>query len=595
MCKTSVDLKRTTDFKALALQEPQVISLTFYRESISQRLGIKLGKDGGDVFVAALDERKGSMLRPSTMPIRVGDLLIALNNQACYGLDLETLKLTMAQSTGLVTLLLRKTAGAALQDKVKLAIFVSPKAYTCLPMEIDFCKDNQQALTIASLNPQNEWLTTSCLKQGQVILGINGTSSYQLEEEDAKLFLQTKNDLDPYLSIKTFTPSLHRASSFSSGEDSGDDDNIETRSYLKQQRQRMRQMLTQRRPATEPEKEQESGGTASRMRQLWKQEGMETYVVQQTARFEEILSDAKTDSTIDEAGEIPVLASCKKLFIAMKQSIDGCRKGTTGESYFRLYQSFGDVLRRYAQILSNAHMSVKSFRRPRLQKIKLMVSSSPSIALAADGELFLCHVIATSKYCADTVELIEELIQETIDAPYKSKIDMISQQEAFHNVTAKAMTLLVFGLHHRLDKSSFAVMAKLPWVTWEQVDDTNDYVYSICQGVQNYIDTAKGLLPTPYFRSLCDKVAVDVADTFYATMIAKCNRTSAAAKQQLLLDAYTLKSFFLKLLKGKKCVAASSVAMYEKMVVEKFQKIESLLKMAACSDTDLQEFLNDII
>jgi hypothetical protein len=29
--------------------------------------------------------------------------------------------------------------------------------------------------------------------------------------------------------------------------------------------------------------------------------------------------------------------------------------------------------------------------------------------------------------------------------------------------------------------------------------------------------------------------------------------------------------------------------------LEKFQKIESLLKMAACSDTDLQEFLNDII
>eukprot|EP00980_Cylindrotheca_fusiformis_P022177 scaffold9078_cov129-Cylindrotheca_fusiformis.AAC.2 len=624
MCKTF-----GPDLQALSQQEPQVISVSFYRESVQQRLGLKLGKKGGDVYVAALDGRNDSMLLISTtttMPIRVGDIVTAFNGQACYGVDLETLKFTMSQSTGLLTIVLRKTVGAALQDKVKQAFFMTPKAYTCLPMDIDFRMDNQQPknnlLTIASLNAQNEWLLKSCLRTGQVVLDINGTSSYQLEEEDAQVFLQTRNELDPYLSIKTFTPSSMKPPILMTTRNNPNDENDDSgaeeernstgQSYLKNQRQRIRQMLNNNKrrqvavvTATEKELPKGGAGTSeSRMRQVWKREGMETYVVQQTARFQEILNESKTETiTIDEKGELPVMASCRTLFIAMKQSIDKCRKeGTTGESYFRLYQSFGNVLQQYAQLLMHRHMSVKSFRRPRIQKIRLLVSSSSSssVALADDGEVSLCHMVATTKYCADTVELMEELIQETIDDEYKSNIDMTPQQEAFDDVTAKAMTLLVSGLHHRLVKSSFRTMGRLSWATWEQVDDTNKYVYSMCEEIQGYMDTATKLLPTPYFLSLCDKVAVDVADTFYSTMIVKCNRANAAAKQQLLLDIYSLKSFFISktladLLQTKETRASSTVALYERMVLEKFQKIESLLKTAACSDSDLQDFLNNVI
>jgi hypothetical protein len=603
MCRTTVDCPGKTDFGDLSTKEPEVVSLTLFREK-GQRLGIRLdknGENGGDVFISALDGRKDSLLRTETMPILVGDLLIAFNDEACYGVNLQVLKFTIAQTTGLMTFQLRKTAGAALQDKVKQAIFIAPKAHTCLPMEIDFCKDYEKALTIASMNPQNQWLTSSCLKKGQVVLGINGTPSFQLEEEDAQVFLQTKNELDPFLSIKTFTPStISKVSSFSSMRTLKTEDRENRQSY----KERMRNMLRRKGGTSTPTAVSVSPPLEDKDASAEKQqnEKIEKYIAQQNERLEEILRMAKQEVDIDTAGKLPLFASCRKLFIAMKQSINGCKKVTNGEYFFRLCQIFGTVLVEYAQILSNAPVTNNSLGNPRLRKFKTMVSSSPSITLKTDGEISLCHVIATAKYCADTVELIEELIQETIAEEYKSQVDMNEEQEGFHSVSTKAMNLLVLGLHNRLAKDSFAIMGRLPWSNWDDVEDTNDYMYTICQIIQTYMETTHDLLPPAYFRNLCDKVAVDVIDMFYTTMVSKCNKSTSSGKQQLLLDAYTLKTYFLKLLRedtgsGTKqqnttTFSETSLVMYETLVRESFLTIESLLKISACSDATFDDLLD---
>jgi hypothetical protein len=66
-------------------------------------------------------------------------------------------------------------------------------------------------------------------------------------------------------------------------------------------------------------------------------------------------------------------------------------------------------------------------------------------------EVMVCHVITTCEYCADTLEALEDLIRDTIDEEFKSKIDMMEDQEAFHDITAKAIRVLVSGLTNRVE------------------------------------------------------------------------------------------------------------------------------------------------
>ena len=55
-------------------------------------------------------------------------------------------------------------------------------------------------------------------------------------------------------------------------------------------------------------------------------------------------------------------------------------------------------------------------------------------------------MVSGCECCVDTVEALEDLIRDTIDESFKSKVDMIPQQEVFHDVTAKSIHVLVLGL-----------------------------------------------------------------------------------------------------------------------------------------------------
>ena len=94
-----------------------------------------------------------------------------------------------------------------MQDEIRQAIFFRPKEHTCLPMAIDFARQKDGHLTIGTMDPANAWFLSSCLEKDQVVLTINGARSFQLEEEDAQLFLQTQTTLAKYISFKTYSPS----------------------------------------------------------------------------------------------------------------------------------------------------------------------------------------------------------------------------------------------------------------------------------------------------------------------------------------------------------------------------------------------------
>mmetsp|Transcript_42660 Transcript_42660/g.103174 ORF Transcript_42660/g.103174 Transcript_42660/m.103174 type:complete len:693 (-) Transcript_42660:1083-3161(-) len=653
-------------------ENPKVVTLTFHRSSTEQRLGVKLAKQinkevvsGADenmlnqkskddvnnntseyVYVAALDEQQDSLLNPTTLPIRVGDLVVSFNDKLCNAMDLETLQEIMSTATGVITIRLickANNSSSSADDYdddpdavvlgniegqeaereliVQQAVFVQPKQHTCLPMDLDFESQiisHQRCLTFVNLN-ENHWLSPCCLEVGQIILAINGSCSYNLEEEDARFFLQTKFQLEPCVSITTLGYPNHASVNpdiMASTTKTSQSKNIDEIPILGKENETSESAPKQKQFSTmwsiSGQKETEEEKRQREERQLDSK-----YIQAATLQIREMLREAKKDRSIDTAGKLPMFASCRKLFIAMKHRMDACtRDRGMGEVYFQLYLSLSkDFLSQYARILKSSLTAAAPTKSMSGSGTRLLKMVSPSSSLpssfrngtercfgydqkTADNEKNLCHIFNTSKFCVDTIEQMEETIQTTIDESYTSKVDMTSQQEDFDEMAAKAMEFLVTLLSNQLKGSAFADMTKLPWKKWDQVQDTNDYVYSICHQVESYISTAEGLLSPAYFCTLCDKLAMDIIDTFDSIMLLKCNQTTTTGKQQLLLDVHTLKSFFLgKLVEDhKKGALVSSWTIYEKMVSEKFQKMEALLRIASVSESDLKDFMDhDVI
>lgn len=325
---------------------------------------------------------------------------------------------------------------------------------------------------------------------------------------------------------------------------------------------------------------------------------MGPYIRLEEQSMDEKLAEALEDKTVDTRGERPVFISSTKLFVYIKGSITRCTALTKGNSFYLLYNAFRDALTKYSQVLNSklppaiqqtgpANMGgivIGPFSGP---KQKESPATSASYNIPPGEEVTVCHVISTCEYCADTMEALEELIRDLIDAEYEGKIDMMSDQEKFHETTAKSIRVLVSGLSHRLTEA-MKTMGTMKWETWESVGEESAYVLSIHNEVKPFVLTVRKLLPTSYFRSFCDKFAIMFSTQYFDTLL-KLKRISEPGTQQLQLDLYNLKSLFLKLpvleeasTSGKKVVssgASIAPAMYTKTVQRQFGRMETILKL----------------
>jgi hypothetical protein len=316
--------------------------------------------------------------------------------------------------------------------------------------------------------------------------------------------------------------------------------------------------------------------------------------------MDEQLVASLDDRAVDARGELPVFTSSTNLFVYIKGSITRCTALTKGRAFFLLYQAFQEALQKYATVLSG--------------KLPPAVSGGPSVVgglniagvygkqdstpasnatyrIPPGGETTVSNVISTCEYCADTVEALEDLIRDTIDEDYQARIDMTDQQEAFHDVIAKSVRVLVSGLQYRID-GAIKEMSNINWSSFDMVGEESTYVRSIHEEVEPFVTSIRELIPTSYFRSFCDKFAMAFTDGYYDALI-RLKRISEQGAQQLLLDVYNIKTLLMKLpvlergssiVSPKKPGAAGSTiapAMYTKMVTKQFRRIETLLKLVS--------------
>ncbi|KAL3905009.1 MAG: hypothetical protein SGILL_009849 [Bacillariaceae sp.] len=331
---------------------------------------------------------------------------------------------------------------------------------------------------------------------------------------------------------------------------------------------------------------------------------MRPYIRLEEQSMDEQLVSALEDRAVDTRGNHPVFTTSTKLFVYIKGSITRCTALTKGNTFFLLYSAFQDALRKYSQVLSSKlpaplpSKSVGPLNMPPVpfakNPLKQMEVKTPPAQIASykvppGEEVTVCHVIGTCEYCAETVEALEDLIRDTIDDEFKEKIDMMGQQEAFHDITAKAIRVLVSGLENRLDEP-FEVMNSINWSMFVEVGEESDYVRYMHKQIQPYVSTARTLIPKSYFQSFCDKFALGFTTTYYNSLLG-LKHISEPGSQQLLLDIYNLKTLMLKLPvleaqaastpSARKVTTGSTIApaMYTKMVQKQFKKIELLLKM----------------
>lgn len=337
---------------------------------------------------------------------------------------------------------------------------------------------------------------------------------------------------------------------------------------------------------------------------------MSPYVALEERAMDEQLHTAQSDNTVDTRGERPVFVSSTNLFIYMKNSITRCTALTKEKTFYLLQRAFQKKLQSYASVLDKKlpHPVSQSVAKLALANIQNASSSGGGLGQSSSQgpttiyripqgeEITICHVIDTCEYCADTVEALEDLIRDKIGSNYKDKIDMSGEQDAFHDVTAKCIRVLVSGLEQRLD-APLKEVSRTNWSTFEVVGEESSYVRAIHSTIHPFVVQVRELIPSSYFRSFCDKFAIAFAFTYYHVLVG-LKKISESGTQQLLLDVYSIKTLLLKLpvLEGEKKTlttrhsssnpatslsAASTIppAMYTKMVNKEFRKLEVMLKL----------------
>jgi hypothetical protein len=324
---------------------------------------------------------------------------------------------------------------------------------------------------------------------------------------------------------------------------------------------------------------------------------MGPYIALEEENMDEQLKEAASNSTVDSRGELPVLTSSTNLFLYIKNSITRCTTLTKGKTLFLLYRAFQRTLRKYATVLASKYPSALYGPAAAIGGLSIAGLTAGSGSGIKDiyripkgDETNICYVIDTCEYCSETVEALQDLIVDKIEDKYKSKVDMSSEEEAFHDVTAKGIKVLVSGLVHRTDQA-FKGMYNINWSALDVVGEESAYVRSMHNEVQPFVVKVKSLLPNSYFRNFCDQFAMIFTNAFYNT-ITRQKRISESGTQQLLLDVYNLKTLLLKLPVLEKVDASSpsrspsnqvgssiAPAMYTKLVTKQFQRIEILLKL----------------
>ncbi|GAA88654.1 GARP complex subunit Vps53 [Aspergillus luchuensis IFO 4308] len=226
-----------------------------------------------------------------------------------------------------------------------------------------------------------------------------------------------------------------------------------------------------------------------------------------------------------------VISSSTDLFTFYRHSLQQCAKLSTGASLAELAKVFAKYLDQYAQVL--------------LYYISERPTGHTPSKVPGTEELIL--VLNTADYCYTTCNQLEEKIKGRLDKNLKQSVDLQSQADSFMGIASAAVRGLVRKVEIDLEPC-WREMRNTPW------------------------NRLEGLLhKQQYARAFADHVVELISNVFIATVF-QCKPIAETGAEQMLLDAYTLKTGLSSLL------PSPAPAGFVKRVNASFAKIEALLK-----------------
>ncbi|KAL7659763.1 Vacuolar protein sorting-associated protein 53 [Aspergillus niger] len=250
-----------------------------------------------------------------------------------------------------------------------------------------------------------------------------------------------------------------------------------------------------------------------------------------------------------------VISSSTDLFTFYRHSLQQCAKLSTGASLAELAKVFAKYLDQYAQVLLY-YIS----ERP--------TGHTPS---KVPGTEDLILVLNTADYCYTTCNQLEEKIKGRLDKNLKQSVDLQSQADSFMGIASAAVRGLVRKVEIDLEPC-WREMRNTPWNRLEGVSDQSSYVGELMSKTQTRCSELLQLLhKQQYARAFADHVVELISNVFIATIF-QCKPVAETGAEQMLLDAYTLKTGLSSLL------PSPAPAGFVKRVNASFAKIEALLK-----------------
>jgi hypothetical protein len=122
-------------------------------------------------------------------------------------------------------------------------------------------------------------------------------------------------------------------------------------------------------------------------------------------------------------------------------------------------------------------------------------------------------------------------------------------------------------------------MVKMPWSSWEAVDDQSEYVNQISTYINQAIPLYQEWLSNPaHFRFFCDSFCSSFIPLLIQ-QIYKCRKISIAGAQQLILDFTSVKALLIDLPNIGKAQPNPVPGRYTRHIQKELGKAELILKV----------------
>eukprot|EP01119_Soliformovum_irregulare_P016119 TRINITY_DN462_c5_g1_i2.p1 TRINITY_DN462_c5_g1~~TRINITY_DN462_c5_g1_i2.p1 ORF type:complete len:831 (-),score=285.75 TRINITY_DN462_c5_g1_i2:80-2338(-) len=304
---------------------------------------------------------------------------------------------------------------------------------------------------------------------------------------------------------------------------------------------------------------------------------MGLYITKEEKNIEEMLQKVMSEETwmVDDDEKNKVLTSSTDLIFYFKNSIKLCSSLSKNQALYDLSKLFKKFLTQYCNII--------------ISKIP-----GPEKKITEREEKMLCLIINTAEYCSQITTGITDSLKKIIHHSFVDKIDLKQEQSEFEGAIAKGTKGLVHGLVNKLIPA-LDTMVKMPWASWESVEDQSDYVNQINTLVRQSVPTFNEWLSNPaHFTFFCE--------SFRSTFIPKiidyvyrCKRVSIPGAQQLILDLGAIKTLLLELPNIGKATSGPIPARYTRHVQKDMGKAELILKVVLTPQQSLVDTYRSLI